>query len=52
MSGKWTAAVLSIAVLTSLLNSAMFVYQLSHPVRPVNVNGMLAKDWVKDPQFK
>jgi hypothetical protein len=52
MSGKSTAAVLSIALLTSLLNSAMFVYQLSHPVRPVNVNGMLAKDWVKDPQFK
>jgi hypothetical protein len=52
MSGKWTAAVLSVALLTSLLNIAMFVHQLSTPVLPVNVKGMLAKDWVKDPQFK
>jgi hypothetical protein len=51
MSGKWTAAVLAVSLLTSLLNVAIFVRQLSSPIRPVNVEGVLAKDWLKDPQF-
>jgi hypothetical protein len=46
------AAVLVVSLLTSLLNIAIFVRQLSHPIRPVNVEGVLAKDWLKDPQFK
>jgi len=52
MSGKWITAVLTISLLTSLLNVAIFARQLSKPVRPVNVEGVLAKDWLKDPQFK
>jgi hypothetical protein len=52
MSGKWTAVVLTGSLLISLLNVVIFVRQLSNPVRPVNVDGMLAKDWLKDPQFK
>jgi hypothetical protein len=52
MSGKWIALVLTVSVFTSLLNVAIFVRRQSTPVRPVNVEGMLAKDWMKDPQFK
>jgi hypothetical protein len=52
MSGKWTAVVLTVALLISLANVAMFVRQSSNPVRPVNVDGVLAKDWLKDPQFR
>jgi hypothetical protein len=51
MSVKWTAVVLAVSVLTSLLNVAIFVRQLSNPIRP-NVEGVLAKDWLKDLQFK
>ena len=52
MSGKWTAVVLTVALLISLANVAMFVRQSSNPVRPFNVDGVLAKDWLKDPQFR
>jgi hypothetical protein len=52
MSGKWTAVALMVALLISLVNVAMFVRQSSNPVRPANVEGVLAKDWLKDRQFK
>jgi hypothetical protein len=52
MSSKWATLVLTVSLLTSLLNVAIFVRLSFNPARPVNVEGVLAKDWLKDPQFK
>ena len=52
MPSRLIAAALVICLVTSLLNVAIFVRQVYNPIRSVNVEGVLAKDWLKDRQFK
>lgn len=52
MSNNWIVPTLAVCLVTSLLNSAVLVYQYANPPRPVNIKGMIAKDWLSDRQFK
>jgi hypothetical protein len=52
MSNRLIVAALMVCLATSVLNIAILLRQEYKPIRPVNVDGVLAKDWLKAKQFK